>query len=301
MKSLSNDADVQQSQEMIEGGNFDSQILKIKEDVPTAIYLLNKGAYVDGYVHWATVDGNRARIPCMGGDEGKGFAPRDCDLCQLALDYYQEAKNTNDPKEADRLKQLGNDIRAKYEAQFLAVKGEMAIDVANQKRVPFYGGNLGEVGILSLTKAQFEALMGCLDQQKYPFMKSKKDLVNRTLIFEKTKVDNNRYATTFIKPYETAHDVPQVEYNPEDFDFESAFKVDAKLTEQTIRALNGEQSDAPAGSAANAAQEITEDELGVNGDPTKTEEADEGESVAAETQPEATQETTTRRRVSTRK
>ena len=273
-KSLLVEEDVKKSQESMEGGGFDGHVIKFKEDVPTPIYILNKGAYEDGFVHWIDLNGNRARIPCAGGSEGKGFAVRDCAMCELTLDVYQEGKKSRDENQAKKMKAKGNDLRAKYEIQFIAAYGELAVMLENGQKVrtPYYAqgeNENGGVGILSMTQKQFSDMLKLVSDDSYPFIKKKSDLTNRTLIFEKSKKDNAMFPTTTIKPWKEKSDPPNLEYDKEEITLDGAFDVDEKLIADTARALRAEIfNNVHSEGLATSEDELTEDELGVPADPT---------------------------------
>jgi len=225
-KKLTNDDDVQQSNESFE--NEGGRILKIPEG-KTPVYLLSDD-YADGYVHWVNLpDGTRTHLICAGGLEGKGWAVDSCPVCGRVASLYKMAKaiEGKDKERADVIRKRAGSMRAKYEAHFLAAKGEMVKEKRGDKKVSVPDFEEGVVGILSMTKQQFESFTGLRSDPNYPFMKGPADLVNRVFVLDKEKREGSTFATTIFHPSKNQSDAPDVEYEADDFDdLEADFEID---------------------------------------------------------------------------
>lgn len=239
-KKLTRDDDVQASNESFENEGGGGRILKIGEG-KTPVYLLSDD-YADGYVHWTTLpDGGRKRLVCLGGLEGKGWAPDNCPLCQMTASIYKKAKaaeGQGNKDLAETIRRRASGMRAKYEAHFLAVKGEMVKEKRGDKKVFVPDFEEGTVGLLSMTKQQFEQFTGLRSNPEYPFMKGSQDLVNRVFVLDKAKREGSSFATTLFIPSKHVSDAPDVEYEAAEFeDMEADFETDADAMDSAVELL----------------------------------------------------------------
>ena len=210
-----------------------SNLLRIPEG-KTPIYILNS-EYADGYAHWVKVKGGGVspRVVCAGGIAKKGWDPDECPLCAIVASLYRKAKSIEakrgETEEVKALRKTAGNIRAKYEAHFLAVKGELVkvkVKGGKSKKVPDFED--GQVGVLSFTRQQFEDFIALRKSAHFPFMKNGEDLTNRILILDKAKRGKSTYATTDFIPAKRTSDPPEVEYDEDEdeFNLEEAFEVD---------------------------------------------------------------------------
>jgi len=260
-KDLTKQADIQQSLDSQESSG--GMMLKIPEG-KTPVYFLSS-AYEDGYIHWIDVPGaGRVRVVCAGGLEGKGFAPDTCSICAYCLSMYERAKQVSDPDKAQKLKNLGNDSHAKYEAQFVVAKGEM-VKVKNEKgeKVSVADFDDATVGVLSMTGTQYKAFMALRDSEAYPFIKGTGDLLNRAILLDKAKRESGgkpaKYATIEFKPARNQMDKPSVQWKPEDFPLADNFQIDLEQVEKAYTALVGSAAKSNTKKIADDAYEAEED------------------------------------------
>lgn len=238
VKDLGKADDIQESLDSLEsrGGQF----LRMPEG-KTPIYILNS-EYSDGYVHWVkTAEGNQ-RIICAGGLEGKGFAPDECGICKYVAELYQRAKKIEskhgENDDVKSLRRIAGRTRAKYEAHFLAVKGELVKEKqkdGSKRSVPDF--DEGQVGILTFTRQQFEDFISLRKSEEFPFMKDGNDLVNRVILVDKKKRGGSDFATSKFIPSKHVTDPPDVEYEEDDFDLDEAFAADEQQVERAVEYL----------------------------------------------------------------
>jgi hypothetical protein len=244
-KKITNDEDIQESADSFESQG--GKNLKIPEG-KTPVYFLSED-YADGYVHWVTLpDGGRKRLVCLGGLEGKGWQPDDCPICGLVARLYKTAKDA-EKKDGETsgvraLRKRAGGLRAKYEAHFLVAKGEMVKEKNKEGRkvfVPDFEDST--VGILSMTKQQYELFTGLRSNESYPFMKGAPDLVNRIIVLDKAKRGESNFATTEFIPARAKSDPPEVEYDADDFDLEEDFVVEEEEVSSAAELLDTEDFD----------------------------------------------------------
>jgi hypothetical protein len=249
-KDLTSEEDVQQSLDDAEGSRQGNNI-KIPEG-KTPIYML-KSDYADGYVHWVNLPEGATRVVCGCDDEHKGWDPEHCPLCKVTAQIYGQAKKLEDKEGKDdptvkKIRSRANKIRAKYEAHFLAVVGELVKEKTGPGKFIWSSDfSDGRVGILSMTRQQyndFTALRNSPD--KYPFMKGPADLCNRPIVLEKSKKGNSEYATIEFIPSKHPSDPPEVEYEEDDFDLDVDFECDEDRLEKVAELISdsGDTDDA---------------------------------------------------------
>lgn len=260
VRSLDNEEDVRSSQGM--GESAGSNRLKIPER-KTPWYLLS-GDYVDGFAHYVETDeGGFMRVACHGGAEGGGFAPQDCPLCKQVMGMYRKAKalrNLGKEKAADKLKNAANQMKAKYEAKFVAVRGSMVVERNSDGKkvwVPEFDFNPQEaddtavVGILSLTHAQFKNLTGLKDDESVPHVKSGHDLLNRVIYSEK-KSTTGRGKQQFKEVHWSAAtrksdppEIPDFDITADEYRIDDQFVISDDDMKKVMTAIAGEVIDDP--------------------------------------------------------
>lgn len=239
-RSLENEDDVQAAHDSFEDQNT-SKVMKIPEG-RTPVYFLSP-SYEDGYVHWVTLpEGGRKRLVCAGGLEGKGWATEECPICGIVAKLYRQAKEIENEHgktdEVEQLRKRASGMRAKYEAHFLVAKGEMIKEKRDGKKVLVPDFDEAEVGILSMTRQQYESFTALRSSDAYPFMKGSADLVNRVIVLDKAKRGDSAFATTEFIPAKSKSDAPDVEYDEEEFDLEEDFAFDGEELESVAELLD---------------------------------------------------------------
>lgn len=232
-RSLANEQDVRESQRAGEGGG--SSFRLSIPDRRTAWFLLSLN-YFDGFVHYAELpDKTSRRVVCLGPqDLTGGFAPDDCPLCAKTLLLYKRGKALRSQGANTRgnaMKHQGNDMRAKYEARFVAVRGTVVATRENGKKkwvadFDFDAEDDDEraaVGILSLSPKQFHDLTEMVKDEQIPYLKTGKDLGNRILYTKKERSASSKGGGQDYKTVKWSADPQQSEAPelPEDIDLDS--------------------------------------------------------------------------------
>lgn len=280
-KSLLSEEDIKQSAEMGEGGGAGgSNFLKIPER-RAPFYILNRD-YRDGFVHWVTIGkGQRHKVVCGGGPEGRGMDTENCKICAHVMGLYKEAKALRENPKATRddktkagvLKEQANDMKAKYEAHVV-----MALGTSLQRKVRKGGKETYEyeadwsleededgdtrvqVGVLSLTNSQMRELsLGLVENAKYPFMKSKKDLLNRVIWSHRGKNESGNAKVFWIPEAETS-DVPVDEEAWKEIDISKDFEIDQVNIDKTFALITGEGAEEPEEDGGDVELEDSEEE-----------------------------------------
>jgi hypothetical protein len=247
MAKFTNDEDVKKSLASMQ----DQSGLNLKiEEGKTPVYILEED-YFDGYVHWVSVGDRRFRVVCAGGIEGHGFAPETCKICAYVMSEYkrakQLAKDGND-RESGKVKDSANEMRGKYEAMFVAAKGDMVLtkDSKGEKKLVSDFDD-ATVGILQMTQRQYEDLLATVKSDEYPHVKATSDLLNRAIVLDKQKRDSGgrkaRYATIKFIPSRNQTPKPKVEYKKEDYDLESMFAIDLSEVDKVMSAMASDARD----------------------------------------------------------
>lgn len=258
-KSLTDEDDIQESLDgsaTQEGGKN----LKIPEG-KTPIYILSED-YADGYIHWAKLpDGTIKRLACLGGLEGHGWVPDTCPICGVVAQLYKQAKSIEkeegETAEVKKLRKKASDLRAKYEAHFLTAAGELVREkdakTGEKKFVPEF--DQGKVGILSMTRQQYENFTALRNSESFEFMKGPEDLINRVIILDKAKRDGSTFATIEFIPSKRQSDAPDIEYEADDFDLEKDFELDEDTCNEVVELIGSfdEDDDSPTDTKSKAA------------------------------------------------
>jgi len=267
MKSLKRKEDVKASKEAA-ASESGRKFLKIP-DMRTPWRLLSLD-YEDGYIHWVDVQGRKINVPCVGGVEGKGFDPDNCPICASTLQLYEDAKALKAEgkvKESKVLKSDANDMRAKYQALFIAVRGQKVLIKERGKdgkirkawAADFDASSEDsdvEVGILALSKSQFSNLIGLIGSEETPFIKTGSDLGNRVLWSKKSSKKGRSGGNDYTEVTWTADprpsETPKIEI-PENVSIEGYFDVDEKVLNKVVSYLTGEETtDIPEDDAVDA-------------------------------------------------
>lgn len=253
MKSLSRAEDVKSSKKAIE--REESHFLKIP-DAKTPWYLQSLD-YADGFVHWYEVGGTRRRVVCAGGIEGKGFAADDCPICALVLEMYQEAKewdNEGNEAKAKKIKQAANDLHAKAEFQFKAIRGNRLLikTKTGKEWVADWDADdedsNAEAGVLGMSEAQFRGLTEMIGGEATPFIESGDDLGNRVLWSAKEKrkgKTGGKYSAVVWTADEDPSELPEFEIPEavEEMDLEESFEIDLEEIDKVVALTTGAESE----------------------------------------------------------
>ncbi len=256
VKSLGNRDDVKSSREAVSDQSGQA-FLKIPEK-RTPFYLLDL-EYRDGFAHWVELpNGRKTRVVCTGELDKGGFDPDNCPICEHVMNMYKDAKTLRDEDQdakADKLKKRANDMRGKYEAHFIAVKGEREIvrEGGKKKVVANFDADDSEadveVGILALSHSQFEKLTGLIDNDEVPHVKSGEDLGNRIIWSKKEKKAGKGKGQTFTEVSWTADTKktpkPEIEYDSESEELNTAhdFEMDISAIKKVFAQLTGGDAD----------------------------------------------------------
>ena len=267
MRSLLNQEDLDQTKADSDSGNSSSRIVKL-DSGKNALWFLSP-VYDYGYVHWINFDSGQTRVfVCAGDKDGKGWQPDECMLCEYVRGMYGEARETGNKREAEGIKIHASKARAKFEASFIVAKGE----VVRQKvksggkakviSVPAFDSDELEIGILRLSKAQFDTFTGLLDSDKFPHIGSLEDLMNRPFIFDKRRHDKkDQYETVKCIPWPRKMEMPEdIEWDADDFDLSALYTVDTGKIEDAASELTGDTNDEDEGTTDITDEEFFDDD-----------------------------------------
>jgi hypothetical protein len=171
---------------------------------------------------------------------------------------YQEAKRLREDGElakADKLKNKANDLRAKGRVILKAVRGQyiMVKDKSGKHLEADFDlqadENPAEVGLLSLTTAQWEGLIGLRNGENTPFIKTGADLGKRVLWTkkERRKGRNTKYTQVVWGAEEEESDVPDIEIPEElaNLDLDTFAEIDHDEVQKVAEYLTGQTSEEP--------------------------------------------------------
>lgn len=251
MKSLGREEDVQSTAKAME--QAPSYFISIP-DKKTPWYFINLD-YADGFVHWYDVGGQARRVVCSGGLEGKGFATDTCPICAYVLELYQEAKRLKEEGEEAKSKQVksrANDLHANAEVQFKAIRGQRTLlktktgkewiadwDVEDEDSTV-------DVGIISLSEAQFLGLKGLIKGEDTQFIQLGDDLNKRVLWTSKERrkgKSGRKYSAVVWDADEAESDMPEMEVDQEllDMDLRENFVIDEEEVEKVYALVSGQE------------------------------------------------------------
>ena len=261
MKSFLNDGDVKSTLDDMEPAQ--NWFLSIPE-ASTPWYMLCD-TYQSGYVHWYDIGGQARRVACGGnhvsvdGEQEKrtrtrgGLFPNECPICAHVLALYHEAKRLRDAGsvvKADRLKNAANRLRAKYEAQFKAIRGQRVLvkDRAGKKYWTADWDTSGDdsdvqPGILSMSGPQFHGYVGLIRGETTPFIETSSDLVKRVFWSQKERRKGSKggkYSAVVWTADEEPSEIPAVEVPDElmRINLDEAFVPDIDALEKVVAALS---------------------------------------------------------------
>jgi len=251
MKSLGSEADVESTQKAME--QAPSWFLKIP-DKKTPWYFLSL-EYADGYVHWYNAGGLDRRIVCDGGLEGKGFATDDCSLCAYVLELYQEAKRLKEEGhegKAKAMKDRANKLHANAEVQFKAIRGQRTLMKTDDGKEWIADWDTEDedssvdVGIITLSEAQFDGLTAMIKGEHTEFIKSGDDLGNRILWTSKEKRKNKsgrKYNAVVWDVDEKETEIPDLPVETEllDMDLRENFALDSEELAKVYELVSGQK------------------------------------------------------------
>jgi hypothetical protein len=201
-----------------------SNIIKFQKDEKSPIYFL-RSQFIDGFAHWVTLpSGDSVRVPCIGGTEGNGRDPDNCPICKYVDSLYKQATQAKG-QNAENLREQASKMRGSYEIYFIVAKGSLSVvkirdDGKHTTSVDF---DDPQVGIMRLTKAQYNTLRGI--PTKYSYISSNKDLFNRYIMVDKQVRGDDGYASIEFIPAEKPTKKPDVDI-PDELDISEYFDAD---------------------------------------------------------------------------
>ncbi len=242
MKDFTNEEDVKTSKETTKDTG---RMIKVDEG-KTPIYLLGSH-YFDGFAHWVKFpNGDTVRVVCGGGEDGGGYAPDVCPICQINKERWAKARDLDKAGQSSKSKKLKQDTnrqRGSYEMLLLAAKGEMqVVSIKGGKRRLKVDFDTPQIGILRLTKTQRDNLWSLPGSGQFEFMDSKKDLLNRYIVFDKAKRDDQDYATIQFLPASKPTPKPKYKLSAEEkeaLNVGDEFDVDEEELERVASVLLG--------------------------------------------------------------
>jgi len=226
------------------------------------VRLLGK-EFVSEFLHSFEIGKKFYSFVCLGGLESKGYAPDSCPACQVAKEHFWDPikelkdkveilKQKNDAKKAkqlemeiDEMKKQGKMLITKQTTKFVAVAGEAVKEKIKTKKgfiVEYVPEWETQPKILQLSKIQFDKLTLSIFE-KYSFMKTSDDLVNRNLMFvkEAPKGEVTKQNTPVeIVPCDKISKSPKAEGDLPDIDKTFYYKTDAEVKKIMKEFLSGE-------------------------------------------------------------
>jgi hypothetical protein len=239
-ESLSNKKDIQDTRKLFENNSMGGISIP-KEKTP---WFFLSPDYKSVYRHWLHLsNGNVIPVPCEGSKEGRGFAPNECRYCKRTLELYNKAKAAKqhgNVKKEKMFREAGNSLRASFSALFHAVKGNRILE-----RVKTEGGykklwqatfediegsedeegDAIEVGILALSKAQFENFTDLIGNPDLPYITTGDDLCNRVIWTQKKKKGKKKFPEVIWSADKKTREAPDVEIPEDQKDLEEFVKM----------------------------------------------------------------------------
>lgn len=275
--SLDRESDIQATTAAMESRTGDSLFLSIP-DVKTPWYLISL-EYTQYFQHWyETVQGGRRNVVCAGGVEGHGMATDDCPLCEYVMELFVEGKRLRASGETDRgnrMKERANSLRAKSTVLLKAIRGTYVFErdprTKQKRQVAVFDidandpDSSAEAGILSLSQAQWDGLIGLRNGEHTPFIESGADLANRVLWTRKVKRkgSTSKYTAVEWGAEEQESDMPDVEMPEEllELDTDTFAEVDHDELAKVAAYLRGESSEVVAEDEDVALEEDSRDDV----------------------------------------
>lgn len=271
MKSLGNQEDVQSTKKAMEQNP--SWFLNIP-DQKTPWYFISLD-YADGFVHWYDVGGGARRTLCAGGLEGRGFDPDNCPICAYVLEQYQEAKRLEqegDEAKAKQVRDRANRMRGKFEIHFKVIRGQRALVKTKTGKEWVADFDMSDsdssagVGIISLSQAQFDGLIGMIKGPGTEFIENGEDLGNRILWTSKESrkgKKGGKYSAVVWSADEATSEMPEVEI-PEELlekDLGEDFVLDPEELEKVYTLISGQELEEPESDEAVALETDSDDDI----------------------------------------
>lgn len=270
-KSLANTDDRQQTSASMESGG-QSLFLSIPDTI-TPWYLLGL-EYTSFFTHWYDGPQGKRTVVCAGGPEGGGFATDECAICNHVLELYQEGKRLRedgDDATGNKLKSKANDLRGKPQVILKAIRGQQVLIKGKdgiKRREPDFDmedeDSNADIGLLCLSQAQWDGLIGLINGEHTPFIKSGEDLGNRVLYTkkEKRKGKSTKYTAVVWSADAEESELPEVELPPElaELDLDELGKIDEEEVEKVAAFLTGESEEDPDDDEEVALEDDSEEE-----------------------------------------
>ena len=256
-KSLGSAQDIQQTSASMESGG-QSLFLSIP-DAKTPWRLLGLD-YVSFFTHWyGGVQGQRS-VVCAGGVDGGGFATDDCPICEHVLELYQEGKRLRedgDEIKGNKLKNKANDLRGKASVVVKAIRGQYVLykDPKTGKKVQEADFEIDddnedsnvEIGLLSLSQAQWDGLIGMINGENTSFITDGADLAKHVLFTkkERRKGKTTKFTAVVWGAEKEETDLPDIEIPKEvaEVDLDELAVIDTDEVQKVADFLNGQSSE----------------------------------------------------------
>lgn len=252
MGSLTNNLDVENTLKSFSANDKQSMFVRIpKERTP---WMFWSAEYYKLYQHWVDGDNGRYSVACAGGNEGKGWAPDVCAICRYVKDVYAHSRalaSSGRAQESDNVKKKGNTIRAKASVLFKVVRGQYVTEVVQEtgkrRRVAYFTPGEGEentceLGLLGLTKAQFEKLIGLRNApDTAAFIKDGSDYLNHVFWTEKRQSGNSSFEVVHwgAEPQITELSSVSISKELQELNLESLGIVNSDDMKRAIEGLTG--------------------------------------------------------------
>lgn len=252
MRDFLNQSDVDAALEDGNTRSTGSRQIRFADGLTTVWILSRNHEY--GQVHWIEGDNDKPkRVVCGGGAENQGWAPDECQLCDYVRGLYAAARETQNKREADGYKAQAARMKAKFEATFIAVKGDIVKTRFKapgggykDMMVPTFDTEDSFVGLLSLSYAQYKSFVGLVKEDTYPFITGLDNLLDRPLVFEKKQRGNDRFKTVHCRPgSRTPQEIPDLEWDEESFTSQlvSLYEVNHENIASVVARLEGLSGD----------------------------------------------------------
>lgn len=246
MAKLSNEPDPN----AIRGSN---RYVKIKESGTTPIRLLSDD-YESGYIHWVNLpDGTKRKVAAVvERDEADhvlhGGWDNDHDpLTKMASDLLKQSKEMEasgaSEEEVKVVKDKAKNLMPRYEACLLVAVGEMVKykEVVKGKAVYTETADFSsaKVGMLNLNDLQRQALVGFIGSPEHPYIESIDDLMEHTIFISKA----GKNSKWIFSLEEEATELPELDYDPDDFDLGANFVADEEEVRRLAKILKSVYAD----------------------------------------------------------
>lgn len=257
-KSLAKQEDIKNTSASMESGG-QNYFLSIP-DAKTPWFLLGL-EYTSFFTHWyESSQGGRRSVVCAGGPEGGGFAVDECGLCQHVLDLFQEGKALREDGSEDAgnsLKKKANGLKAKGQVVLKAVRGNLVLIKNPKTGEKYYEADFdlddedsnAQIGLLSLSQAQWDGLIGLINGENTPFIRDGEDLGKRVLytkkVSKKGKSTNSKYTQVVWSADEEESELPDIEIPEEiaNLDLDDYGKIDEEELKKVLDYVTGEASE----------------------------------------------------------